>query len=319
VRRAIAIVAVIGAVLVSWGAAIAGRALALRATLRKVTASDESRSIIVGNLTRQYLFHAPANLADGKPAPLVLVFHGGGGHDWNMPGFTHFDALADENSFYVAYPDAIDGNWNDGREISQNDDVSFVRALIDDLEKSYPVDSRRIYATGISNGGFFSNRLACDLTDKIAAIASVAATMPETLVPICKPSRPISVLYMQGTDDPLVPIDGGKVGFIRGRNRGTCISLNAAAQFWRDHDGGAHAAYEVSDLPDLVNDGTHVHRQAWTGGKNNTEVVVYTIKGGGHTWPGGPQYLPKLVVGKASQNLDATRTIWAFFRFQSLP
>jgi polyhydroxybutyrate depolymerase len=318
-RRAIFIIAAIFAIPALWIATVGGRVFGLRASLRKAAAADESRSIVVGDLTRQYLLHVPENLPSGKSVPLVLVFHGGGGHDWNMPGFTHFDALADEQSFFVAYPDAINGNWNDGRGISQTDDVAFVRVLIAELERSYPVDPDRVYATGISNGGFFSNRLACDLSDKIAAIASVAATMPVDLVAACKPSRPISVLYMQGTEDPLVPIDGGKIGFVRGRSRGMCVSLNGAAKFWQEQDGQSHAEYEVSDLPDIAHDGTRVRRQAWAGGKNNTEVVVYTIQGGGHTWPGGPQYLPKIVVGKASQNLDATRTIWAFFRFQSIP
>ena len=235
-----------------------------------------------------------------------------------MPGFTHFDALADQQSFIVAYPDSTNGNWNDTREVSRSDDVGFLRALIDELERSYPIDPHRVYATGISNGGFFSNRLACELTDKIAAIASVAATMPEPLVSSCKPSRPISVLYMQGTQDPLVPIGGGKIGFRRGRSRGTCISLADAEMFWLAHDH-ISSAPSAADLPDLVHDGTHVHRQVWTGGRDQTEVVVYTIEGGGHTWPGGPQYLPKIIVGKASRNLDATVAIWQFFQTHSLP
>jgi len=137
-------------------------------------------------------------------------------------------------------------------------------------------------------------------------------------VPVCKPSRPISVLYMQRTKDPLVPINGGKIGFVRGRSRGLCISLDEAAKFWRVHDATSSEP-AVEKLPDRVDDGTHVHRQAWAGGKDDTEVVVYAIEGGGHAWPGGPQYLPAWLVGKASQILDATRTIWEFLRQRSLP
>jgi polyhydroxybutyrate depolymerase len=297
---------------------LAGRALRLRASLHNAAARDEKHSIVVGSLTRNYLLHVPDDLPAAKSAPLVLVFHGGGGHDWNMPGFTHFDDLADQEGFVVAYPDAENGNWNDSRGVSTADDVGFARALIDDIARSHSIDPSRVYATGISNGGFFSNRLACDLSDKIAAIASVAATMPKPLVAECKPSRPISVLYIQGTDDPLVPINGGTIGFVRGRNRGENISLAASAQFWREQDH-ASAASQIKDLPDRFDDGTHVRREIWTGGKDDTEVVVYTIEGGGHTWPGGPQYLPKLIVGKASQNLSATRTIWEFFQGQQLP
>ncbi|HXQ25430.1 MAG TPA: alpha/beta fold hydrolase [Candidatus Acidoferrales bacterium] len=317
-RKAALIIAIIIAIPLLGVVTIAGRALSLRASLRQAAAADEKHSIVVDGATRHYLLHVPKNLPSKDPVPLVLVFHGGGGHDWNMPGFTHFDELADDEGFLVAYPDSFNKNWNDTRGLSPSDDVGFIRALIDEVSRSHPVDPHRIYATGISNGGFFSNRLACDLTDKIAAIASVAATMPQSLVPACKPSRPISVLYMHGTNDPLVPINGGKIGFQAGRARGDNISLADAAQFWRAQDRISSPPVRT-ELPDRFNDGTHVHRDIWTGGADDTEVAVYTIEGGGHTWPGGPQYLPIIIVGKASQNLNATRTIWEFFQSQALP
>jgi polyhydroxybutyrate depolymerase len=299
-------------------AAVAGRLLRLRASLRIAASVDEKHSIQVEGLGRNYLLHVPADLAVGKPTPLVLVFHGGGGHDWNMPGFTHFDDLADQEGFVVAYPDAVDRNWNDSRGVATADDVGFTRAVIADVSRAHSIDAHRIYATGISNGGFFSNRLACDAADRIAAIASVAATMPKPLVTECKPARPISVLYIQGTDDPLVPINGGTIGFVRGRHRGENISLADSAKFWRDIDR-ISSAPEVKALPDRFDDGTHVRREIFTGGTDNTEVDVYTIEGGGHTWPSGPQYLPQVLVGKASQNLNATRAIWEFFQGQRLP
>jgi polyhydroxybutyrate depolymerase len=276
--------------------------------------SDKHGSIVVGDVTRTYLLHVPEPLARDKPAPLVLVFHGGGGEGRNMPTFTHFDRLADEAGFFVAYPDGLNRTWNDTRGLSSADDVGFIRALIAELERSYPIDPKRIYATGISAGGFFSNRLACGLADKIAAIASVAATMAETLVPICKPSRPISVLFIEGTEDPLVHINGGLIL----RDRGRSISLEDAAKFWRSWDQTSPTPV-LRDLPDRERDGTRVHCETWSSGKQGTEVIVYTIEGGGHTWPGGPQYLPVALVGKASRNLDATQVIWEFFQRHSLP
>jgi polyhydroxybutyrate depolymerase len=317
-RKGVRVIAIIAVVLVLGAVGLASRVFALRSSLRKAAAADERQAIRVDGVQRRYLLHVPKPSPGGRPAPLVLVFHGGGGHDWNMPGLTHFDALSDQEGFFVAYPDSVNGRWSDGRGLSPADDVGFVRALIHELERSHPIDPHRIYATGISSGGFFSNRLACDLTDEIAAIASVAATLPEPFVPLCRPSRPISVMYLNGTEDPLVPMDGGKIGFPWGRSHGQCISLAAATQFWREQD---HALSEVpaTDLPELVNDGTHIRRAAWTGGRDDSEVVVYTIKGGGHTWPGGPQYLPPLVVGKASQNLDGARAIWEFFRLHARP
>jgi polyhydroxybutyrate depolymerase len=233
-----------------------------------------------------------------------------------MPHHTHFDEIADQEDFAVAYPEGFNKQWNDTRELSPVNDVAFIRALIAKLEHDHPIDPTRVFAAGLSNGGFFSNRLACDLTDKIAAIASVAATMPTTLPPVCKPSRPISVLYMHGTDDPLVPINGGEVASKFG-GRGENISLAAAANFWRNFDRtNPTPVSEV--LPDRVHDGTHVSRKVWSGGLDHTEVVVYTVVGGGHGWPGAPQYLPKFIVGRVSGQIDASRVIWNFFRDKHL-
>jgi polyhydroxybutyrate depolymerase len=275
--------------------------------------NDKQTTITVGGVIRNYLLHVPASLPKGQPAPLVLVFHGGGGHARNMPNATHFDSLADEQGFIVAYPDSFNRSWNDTRGLSPADDVGFIRALIDELQRTAGIDPKRVYATGISAGGFFSQRLACDLTDKIAAVASVAATMPDSLVPVCKPSRPISVMFMNGTKDPLVHIEGGPVL----RDRGVAIALAAASKFWRDFDQTTSPAV-MQDLPDHANDGTTIHREQFDGGKQGTQVVVYTIVGGGHAWPGGSQYLPAFLIGKASHNLDATAEIWKFFQKHNL-
>lgn len=286
--------------------------LSLAAQARRNRGNAQA-AIDIGGVSRTYLLHVPASLKEGHPAPLVLVFHGGDGHAGSMARFTHFDRLADERGFVVAYPEGVDKHWNDGRGLSPADDVGFIRALITELERTQKIDSKRIYATGISNGGFFSQRLACELAGTIAAVASVAATIPEPLASTCKPAQPISVMFIHGTSDPLVPIDGGSVA----RTHGRCISLAAASAFWRKQNQSSSQPVSA-DLPDEAHDGTRVHRDVYSGQKN-TEVVVYTIEGGGHTWPGGMQYLPVFVVGKASHNLNATEEIWKFFQTHSLP
>jgi polyhydroxybutyrate depolymerase len=274
-------------------------------------ASDTEHHINVNGTDRMYFLHVPTRLPDGKAAPLVLVFHGGGGHAANMPKFTQFDSLADKEGFFVAYPDSFNKSWNDGRGLSPADDVGFVRLLIEQLQHSYKIDRKRVYATGISNGGFFSMRLACDLSRQIAAVAAVAATMPEPLVPLCKPSAPVSAMFIHGTKDPLVHINGGPIG-VR-RDRGTAVSLREAAEFWRNQDRTSpnSVAEEVSES---ARDSTQVHREMYGGGREGTEVVVYIVEGGGHTWPGGSQYLPAFLVGKVSHKLDATQVIWEFFK-----
>jgi polyhydroxybutyrate depolymerase len=269
-------------------------------------------TLSVGGVSRSFILHVPRGFGLQPPvglSPLVLVFHGGGGSARTMPRFTGFDALSDQEGFFVAYPDSFNRSWNDSRGLSPADDVGFVHALIGSLRGRYPIDPARVYATGISAGGFFSQRLACDLAGDVSAVAAVAATMPEPLLPICKPAQAVSVLFMHGVSDPIVRIEGGPVL----RDRGNAVSLLSAVRFWRDFDGTA-ATSVGADLPDQVSDGTHVHRDLYRGGRQGTEVVVYTIAGGGHTWPGGSQYLPAFFVGKASGNLDATSTIWEFFK-----
>jgi len=279
---------------------------------RRAPADDKQEHLNVGGVDRTYFLHVPESSSNRAPAPLVLVFHGGGGQASTMPHFTHFDAVADREGFLVAYPESFNKSWNDTRGLSPADDIGFIRALIAELKRAHHVDPKRIYAAGISNGGFFCNRLACELTDELAAIPAVAATMPETLLPLCKPSAPISVMFIHGSQDPLVHVDGGPVL----RDRGVAISLAQAQEFWRKWDGTSLTP-AVENRPDLAHDGTRVHREVYGEGKQGTEVVVYNIEGGGHTWPGGPQYLPVFLVGKASSNLDATEAIWGFFRKHS--
>ena len=268
---------------------------------------DIKYEIVFGGATRNYVLYVPRSLAKDRPAPLLLVFHGGGGHAYNMPRFTGFNALAESRGFLVAYPDSLNTHWNDTRALSPADDVGFVSALLDELERSFPVDPARIYATGMSNGGFFAQRLACDLSDRIAAVASVAATMPETLVPLCHPAQPVSVMFIQGTADPLVHIEGGTVA----RTHGRSVSLANAVYFWLNHDQ-INSKPESTDLPSYDRNGTRVHRDVHAGGKQDTEVVVYTIRGGGHTWPGGEQYFPAFLVGKVNHDLNASEVIWDF-------
>jgi polyhydroxybutyrate depolymerase len=256
---------------------------------------------------------------------LVLALHGGGGTDARMVQLTGggFNTLADRDGFLVAYPDGLEKHWNDGRAgVSWRahrdgvDDVGFLAALIARLAGEWPVDARRVYVTGASNGGMMAIRLGCELADKIAAIAPVIGAMPAALAPRCAPSAPLSVLFMNGVQDPLVPWQGGEVRLGR-KNFGTVLSVAESVKFWATHNRCAVAPV-VTDQPDRdPRDGTRVRREFYESCRDGTEVVLYAIEGGGHTWPGGYQYRPERVIGKGSRDIDGAEAIWNFFRRQA--
>lgn len=268
-----------------------------------------------GGMIRTYHLHVPPGADSSKALPLVFAFHGGGGTGLQMERFSGFSALSDKEGFLVCYPDGVEKNWYDGRVVPTSrshrekiDDAGFVEALIDAIARKQPVDMKRIYATGISNGGFFSTYLGARLSKRFAAIAPVVGGMAPIVAADFKPDQPVSVLLLQGTDDPLVPFDGGALGL----HRGETVSTATAVRKWVDHDGCTTTVTE--ELPDKdPAAGTRVRRTSHTGGKDGTEVILYTIQGGGHTWPGGTQYLPEFMVGRVCRDIDATPLIWDFF------
>ena len=146
----------------------------------------EEKSLTVNAQTRTYLYHVPRSHDLKSEMPLLLVFHGGERGGRKMSRLSHFNRLADAQRFIVVYPVGMNHHWNDTRNLSTADDVKFVRVLIAELEQAHKIDHHRIYATGFSNGGFFSIRLACEMSDTIAAAVSVSATMPEKLRGQCK-------------------------------------------------------------------------------------------------------------------------------------
>jgi polyhydroxybutyrate depolymerase len=279
---------------------------------------DFSGSLLSGGLTRTYQGHLPSAYDGTTPLPLLLALHGGGGDGAGMQRLTHLNQIADQHDFIVVYPDGYQKHWADGRDVTTAeqqglDDVGFLSALIDALAGQYKIDRRRVYATGISNGGFMSERLACDLASKIVAIASDAATMSQVLAARCAPQRPVPFFLIQGEQDPIVPAQGGAVL----GERGVALSASAAIQKWVQIDGCSGTA-AAGSLPDTAHDGTQVSTQRYTGCQANTEIQAYLIAGGGHTWPGGLQYLPASIVGKTSRQFDAGQVIWQFLSQFSL-
>ena len=267
--------------------------------------AGEPRTVRAGGVARRYFLYLPSTWHRGHPAPLVLVFHGGGGRASGIAPHTGFSALAEREGFVVAYPQGLNGRWNDGRGYAAtHDDVGFVQALLDTLGRELAIDPRRIYATGISNGAMFAYRLACDLPGVFAAVAPVAGAMPADLAPACSHTQPVSVLAFQGTADPLMPYAGG------GGARRRVLSAERSIAFWATASG-CTAAPVTTDEPDQITDGTRVRRTVYGACREGRSVELYTIEGGGHTWPGGPPVGGS--VGRVTREVDATPLIWAFF------
>lgn len=270
---------------------------------------EERRTVEVDGGRRTYVLYLPSTYRRGGTLPLVLVFHGAGARGSGMARHTGFSRLAEREGFAVAYPDGLGRRWNDGRGVGgAQDDVGFVRALLDSLDRELGLDRSRIFATGISNGAMFSHRLACDLPGVLAAIAPVAGAVPGALVERCAAgATPVAVVAFQGTADRFVPYGGGGVAF----GRGAVLSAGRSAGFWA-RVNGCDPDPVAGPPTDTVTDGTRVRQETYAGCRENRSVVLYTIEGGGHTWPGGPTAAGR--VGRGSREIDATGAIWAFFQ-----
>jgi polyhydroxybutyrate depolymerase len=205
------------------------------------------------------------------------------------------------------------------------DDVGFLAALVDHLAEHLPIDRTRVYVTGISNGGLMSFRLAREAATVVAAIAPVAISMSDQIARMRPPARAVPVLMMPGVEDPLVPYGGGEIGFAAARGQGRAgngrvLSVAETTRYWVDHNGCA-ATPAVTMEPDRdPRDGTRVRRDVYGSCRDQTEVALYAVEGGGHTWPGGLQYLPERLIGRTSRDIDANDVIWTFVRrFQIRP
>ncbi len=285
---------------------------------------DYKETIKHGGLDRSYLVHLPPGFDKSKSLPVVIQLHGGGSNAAQTDKLTKFQTLADKDNFIVVAPDGIGSRWNDGKEgaiyraATENiDDVGFISALIDRLVTSLNVDPKRVYVAGVSNGGMMTLRLGVQLADKIAAIGSVIGSLANPWFSLT-PQRPLPVIMINSTEDPLVPIEGGGVTFL-GRVTGQVAAPADVVKYWVEKNG-CSAPVVKEDLPDIsTTDGSTVTRETYTGCKDNVEVIFYLVKGASHTWPGGPQFDDETRIGKVNRDFDATAVIWEFFKKHPMP
>ncbi len=281
--------------------------------------SSEQKTInltVDGN-TRSFIVYLPTGYNNAGKMPMIFAIHGGSGTPEGMINIANFKTIAERDKVVLVYPSGIQNNWNDGRPTTPNqlgiNDVNFFNQMCDYMIVNNSIDVTKIYATGISNGGFMSSRLGCELSNRIAAIAVDAATIEATTIaPNCNPSRPVSAIYIHGTTDPLVPFTGGQMT-AGGTAGGTVLSHFQAIDKWVLING-CNTIPTTTDLPDIANDGTTIKQRVYSGGTNGSEVVSYVVLNGGHTWPQGYQYLNEAIIGKTSQDMNACEVIWTFFK-----
>lgn len=273
-------------------------------------------SIIVQKQKRTFDYYVPTSYSHDQSVPLVLAFHGRGSTAENQIKLTKFDELAEKERFIAVFPNSAavhepnlkkghERQWNDGRMDTPAfragiDDVQFISQVIDYFTEHYNIDESRVYAAGMSNGAFFANRLAIELSDRIAGVGAVAGTLA---VPIAnqKPREPVSIVLIMGTDDPIVPYEGVN---------GYAFSAEETIDYWKKANG-LNSNPSIKKLPKKdKKDTTEVIKIAFSDPTNRAEVILYKIQGGGHAWPGGPQYAKTNKIGLTSRQIHATEVIW---------
>ncbi len=290
-----------------------------------------TRSIVVHGQMRRYAIYIPQKIKD-LSVPLVFELHGGGIFIEDMTGKSGHKSpyklwmnLADVEKFIVVYPEGLNGSygkptWNDCRAnctvSSDADDVAFIAELIDSISAQCSIDLNRVYVSGMSNGGLMALRLAVELSDRIAAVSTVGASMPDSSD--CEqPLHPISVLFMNGTADKFLPYYGGTLSSPPTPSHGSVYPVEYSVRFWVnfDHTDTIPSVYSYPDID--TEDGGNVIRYKYENGVDGTEVILYKINGGGHSAPSiKEQYsaLFEYYFGKQNHDIEMTTEVWNFFK-----
>lgn len=285
---------------------------------RPLAAGDHALRLRVDGRVRTYLLHVPPQAARHRPLPLLVALHGGYGNGRYMQR-VGFDAYADERGFLVAYPDGVERSWADGRgttpaEEEGVDDVAFLRRLVDDVARRLPVERRRTFLTGSSNGGMMTWRVACETRGVFAGYATVIANIPEPIAAACTPRTPVPFLAINGVADPVIPVDGGDCCGNPDGPLGQGGRVLSADESIARVAAAARCAPQpaVEEIPPRVDDGTAVERRTFRGCARGARVVALRVDGMGHSWPPLEGILGAFI-GPTSHNLDAAAEIVEFF------
>jgi polyhydroxybutyrate depolymerase len=262
-------------------------------------------NIMHNGVNRNYRLRLPKDHTVDEKIPLVFNLHGFTSNAVQQELYSGMNAVADVQRFAVCYPNGIGNAWNVGWTFgSTADDVGFISLLIDDLVSKYGFNQNKVYACGMSNGGFMSYKLACELNNKIAAIASVTGSMVPGATTICTPERLVPVMEVHGTEDNTVAYNG---------TPSVSLGIPEILQFWQNKNECDEAPV-IEMIPNTnTSDNTTTEKHTYINCKDNKEVVHYKVIGGGHTWPGAA-----IAIGPTSQDFNASATIWDFFNRFSL-
>ncbi len=286
--------------------------VAVASFLLFVQAQDEARTLTFDGLERTYLIHVPASYDPQTPVPLLLMLHGRGGDGERISALTSFSNLANEKNFIVLYPDGLDNQWNYVKDVPgyssmTQDDTGFLLALLDEISAQYSVDNNRIYSAGFSNGGFMTQRLACDASERFAAFASVSAAGFGGMLKLCQTPSPLSFLFIHGTADVVIPWQG----LVRG-NSYMLAPVTDTLAFWSKYAG---CEGEISDTalnkknPDAATSVTLFS----VGCNEGDEILLYAVQDGGHNWPGVEGFIAEEFAGEVNTDIGASEVIWEFF------
>lgn len=271
-------------------------------------ATAQTFSFEYEGISRSYILHLPTSYTTEQEYPLVLNFHGLGSNAIQQQGYTQMDLTANQNDFIVVYPEGIDNAWNTGLGFNNSiNDVGFINALLDTLIKNYTINQSKIYSCGMSMGGFFTNRLACELSNRIAAFASVTGLLSTSTDYNCNPSKAIPIMFIHGTNDPTVDYNGSP--YYR--------SAPQTIQHWVEESNCAGNADTTAIPNSNTADNSTVELIKYMSCESQVEVWLYKVNQGGHTWPGGIIDLPSS--GNTNRDINASAEIWNFFNKFSLP
>ena len=260
---------------------------------------------------RFYMVFVPEGYSDTEPFPLVIYLHSYGWGAQEGMDYTRLNELGDTFGFMIVYPSARP-NWNSGIGDNpswgtpDNNDVGFIDAMLDKLNEDYNIDEKRIYATGYSNGGFMAYMLACQLSHRIAAVASVSGVLSTSTLTGCDPSHSMPVVQIHGTDDGWVAIDGA-TGW---------HSVEETLNFWVQENNCEDMDFTVLEDINTSDDST-VEKISYTNCTDNSNIIYYKVINGGHTWPGAD--LPGYSAGNTNLDFDASFAIWDVFKEYQLP